>query len=406
MIEVYRSFTSKVSYALLLISLLVFIGNVFIYFIYFNFSKPINANVDDEGTISLIVESTSSTPSPSPSPSPGSSSGGGGGGSSADTKKKSYDFSVDQILIKVSSKVGETYKQAFKISNPNDISMTFEVSDNLNDFLFISESNFEIPAKSERIIYFTFVATSETEPDVYTGKVLVKSQYSSKEIPVIYEVNSKRVLFDVSVNIPAKYRNLNRGDDLFFQVNLLNLGEIGKVDVLLEYAIKDLEDKLIMKSSDSVAVETRASFSKEIVLPINIKDGDYVIFVVAKYGDSVSTSSNLFSVGKKDFPAVWFWFSFVIFLFICFVLIVIYERRHRKLRFVLKEQNSELIGLRRKIHSGKMKVAEAIIGIRKLQVQKALLEQAYKQGYLKEDSYNSSRRKIDSMSKDLKEKYL
>lgn len=362
---------------------------------------------DSQGNLnSSSITFTVSLPG-EPAPAPAAPSEGGGGGGAPAVEEVAYDFTIDQALIKVVSKVGETFKKSVTVRNPNDITLRFKVSTNLKDYIFISEEEFEIPARSEKTIFLTFVATEDIVPDVYTGKIFFESQYSKKELPIIFEVRTKKALFDVSLNIPAKYKNLNPGDDLFFQVTLLNLGEIGKTDVLLEYEIKDFEGKIIFSQSETVAVETQASFSKTIKLSPDIAFGDYVVLVRAKYGLTVATASDVFNVGKREERIVQYAILIGILIIILILILIMYELRRARLRNAAKYQRKEVEKVKKKISEKtgvRITKPDIVSDISKLNYRKALLKEAYEKGYVKKESYLSGVKEIDSLITQLKKR--
>ena len=397
---------------LIFASVIVF-GIFWIYFIQSNLflfdSINARASSSSQADISFTIESEVPTPTPTPVPAAAAASGGGGGGGGGAIAKKTIpDFYIDQALIKVVSKVGESFKKSITITNPNNEVLKFKAFSSLSKMLSISEEEFEIPAKSEKIIFLTFTATEDTEPDVYTGKVVFETKYTRKEIPTIYEVRSKKTLFDVSLNIPIEYKRIGPGDDVFFQVTLLNLEEIGSVDVELEYTIKDFGGNTIKILNEIVAVENQGSFSKRIPLEGNISYGDYVVAVRARFESTVGTASDVFSVIDINeislSPSYLRFFSFGIVLIIIFLVIIIYELRRRRLKNIIVRQRKELSEIDEKFRNKKFAGREIENEINKLKNQYALLEEAYKKGYITKQSYEDGRNKINSLMNKLKKR--
>lgn len=384
---------------IIIVSCFIIIGNIFVYNYYLKLSK-INAAGSSDGTVTLIVEAYSPGAEEA---APAAGGGGGGGGVTRVpvTGEVVYDFFIDQALVKVSTKTGESFKKSVTITNPNDVSLNFIVSTNLEGMVFISDARFDIPAKSEKTIFLTFVATEDIKADVYTGIVKFRTQYSQKELPIVYEVRTKKALFDVSVNIPARYKFLKPGDDLFFQVTLLNLGEIGRVDVDVEYDIKDFYGNVITSLADIVAVETQASFSKTIKLPSDISSGDYVVVVRAKYDLTVATASDLFSIGKEVERAFRYIIWIIIVLIILVLIIIIFRLRKMQLKRAVVLHEKRIGIVKERIKKG-ISNDEALVEIKRLNSQKELLKQAYNKGYIKWGSYESGIRKTDELIKKLR----
>jgi len=61
----------------------------------------------------------------------------------------------------------------------------------------------------KKIIYLTFVSGDDTPPDIYTGNLEIKTNKQTKNIQIIDNIESKKSLFDVRVEIPKKIPGIN-----------------------------------------------------------------------------------------------------------------------------------------------------------------------------------------------------
>jgi len=354
-----------------------------------------------QSSISLTIETE---PGEEPTPSPGPAGGGGGGGAAAVSIP---DFSVDQTVINVMIKEGESFKKSIKIKNTEKTAQNFEtsISESLRDFVFVSEKEFSLNAGEEKILYLTFTSTS---PDVYTGNLEIATKDRKKQVPIIFTVKSKEIIFDISLDIPAKYKEVFPGDDLFLQLTLFNLGEIGKTDVSIDYIIKDFEGNIIIEESGIVAVETQASFSTIIKLPSKIKAGDYVAIAQVKYDHSLGSASVMFYVIEEGIPFYaqkYFMIAIVIFVFFTgLILLLEYERK--KLKNVVSNQSAELKKISTKITKDKVPSKDSEKIKRNLKNKIVVLDKAYSNGYISKDSYASGKKRVEILLKKLKKKYL
>lgn len=91
------------------------------------------------------------------------------------------------------------------------------------------------------------------------------------------------------------------GEFLPFSVKLINFGETRRVDVTIKYQILDSEGLEAYSEVETVAVETTASFVKQIQLPDNIATGRYtaVSNILYEYQEVPATSQFQFSVERK-----------------------------------------------------------------------------------------------------------
>jgi len=332
------------------------------------------------------------------------------------TEVVTRDFSIDQAFIKVMVKQGESFKTSINIKNTEKISQKFDlsVSPSLKDFIFLSEYSFTLNAGEEKTIYLTFVSTDETKPDVYTGNLQVSTQYLTKKVPITFNVKSKIVLFDLSLDIPAKYKEILPGEELLLQVSLFNLGETGKTDVSINYIIKDFEGKTITEQSEIVAVETQVSFSKMIKLPSDMKIGDYVAIAQARYDDSIGSSSVMFHIIEKEKPEIVvfmkskYFFIILAIVILAIFLIILLEYERRKMKDILETQAKEIQQINERLGKGKKRIVagEAVEIKGKLTKQLIALEKAYKAGYITHKSYEKGKVRILNLNKKIKEKCL
>jgi hypothetical protein len=100
------------------------------------------------------------------------------------------------------------------------------------------------------------------------------------------------------------------GELLPISVKLLNFGGGKKVDVTISYEITDLNGKIILNNTETIAVETTASFIKEIQIPFNTAPGRYIAKSSIAYLDQVAPAttefpfiveSKIFGLFQEDF---------------------------------------------------------------------------------------------------------
>lgn len=215
-------------------------------------------------------------------------------------------FEVDQILIKVLIKSGEFITKELRIMNTGEKTADIDVwAENLLDIVGIDEPSFTIKlgqTKAIKLYFSSFVKEKniEQKPGVYIGKLVVLSGNSKKEIPVIVEIESSNVLFDMNLNPLARDRRILRGTDAVIEVRLFNLEGIAPVNVNMDYFVKDLDGNTIITESETVVVKTQASFFKTLNIPKGLRTGNYVFVAEAEYAGSVGTSSYLFEVVSTE----------------------------------------------------------------------------------------------------------
>ena len=341
--------------------------------------------------------------------------GGGGGGGGGISEAKEIDFSIDKDLIRVSVKQGESFKNSVKIKNLADESQHFSLSitNELKEIVFFSPDDFSLSPREERTVTTNFVSFNETKPGVYTGNIEVEGKTEKKKISIVYEIKSKRVLFDLKADVPEKYKEIFIGEDVMLQITLFNLGDLGKQDVALEYQIKDFDGNVIASQSEVVAVETQASFVREIDLPGDIKRGRYVAAALARYDHSIGSSSDVFLVKERQRPLPLaksfiekYWWIILIILLLVVIVIIIWQYERWKMKNIISLQQKEIQRAYQKLGSKKADSRDVNELGKTLRQKLKALEEAYSQEYISKDSYLAGRERIEKLYKKLREKSL
>ncbi|MFH1445329.1 MAG: hypothetical protein ABIF08_02495 [Nanoarchaeota archaeon] len=122
-------------------------------------------------------------------------------------------------------------------------------------------------------------------------------------------------LFDVLLSIPEGYNEIKMGDNFLLSVSLVNFGEPGRIDVLMQYRITDVNDRIILTDRETVAVETQTNIIKEFDLPDGIEAGVYTVRAKISYGENKEAESeSLFEVKGEEDSAVISYLSIGIFI--------------------------------------------------------------------------------------------
>lgn len=135
--------------------------------------------------------------------------------------------------------------------------------------------------KRGNVIFLSFIVItiliSLTSAELLNLKTESKN-YSKEQI----ENNS---FFDIFVTIPQNYEKVEPGAELLTNVKLINLGSYGRIDVLMNYEIKDASEKTVLSKKETVAVETQANFVRIFDIPQDSLPGKYKVYVKLIYAD-------------------------------------------------------------------------------------------------------------------------
>ena len=240
----------------------------------------------------------------------------------------SSSFDLDTLFLKMSIKQGGSAVNNIQITNTNSKIEHFLIKVNeINNIVNLDKYEFDLSSDESVDIRVVF-NISDKNPGVYLGEIEVQSNRNSKIIPVIFEIESKEVLFDGNLNLFPQTANIVPGQKLNAEVKIFDLADVGKSNVELVYSIKSFDGRNIIDQSESLVIDSQYVYSRSIDLPKNIRLGNYVLYAVLKYKNSTGTSSTFFkvvseteasaSVGGSDriiiYIVIMFGFFFLIFL--------------------------------------------------------------------------------------------
>ena len=229
--------------------------------------------------------------------------GGGGGGLGALVNltgvgaEKERDYSVSHSSIKSELVIGRSKENKFKIENTGEERLDFSLSiRGVEEFISLSDNSFSLDAGESKTIT---VEMKGEDFGAYSGKIIITAGGIVKEILLVIEVKSDVVLFDVKMDIPSDYKEVERGEDLKAQITLLNVGVPQEVDVIITYLMKDFTGNVIYESSETFAVDKQRSYVKNFPVSSSTELGDYLAVIEVRYSKSFAVSSEMFKVVEK-----------------------------------------------------------------------------------------------------------
>jgi len=129
--------------------------------------------------------------------------------------------------------------------------------------------------------------------------------------------------FNVEIELPSTYQNVNPGSDVWFTIKLLNLANSQRVDVTLNYDILNSEGISIIHNAKTVAIETQASFVADLKIPENTPPGEYSVTVMVNSSLGESNASSVLRVSKVKKDLILYYITAGVILLILLVFIVI-----------------------------------------------------------------------------------
>lgn len=248
---------------------------------------------------------------------------GGGGGVTA---------TPDEILLTPTSinlnlAVNTNKEQMITVKNLQSSPTTVPISQNgLDNMVILGESSLTLQGGETKSFSVIFVALNDT--GIFTGNIVV----DGITIPVSLNIKTKLLLFDSNIVVLNRNYQVAKGDDLRTRVTLIPMGDDERLDVLLNYVIKDYSGKVYLTQSESVLVENKMNFRKNFgtgSLPLS----EYIVGLELVYPGGVAPSSAHFEVVEKTASSFLGTLIFILIMFILIIailLIILLIRRKRK----------------------------------------------------------------------------
>jgi len=237
---------------------------------------------------------------------------------------KSFDINKEEIQF--SLRQGETKPEEITISNILDkkININLEII-GLENFLGLSEKSLELGAGSSKTITLKATADEDAIPDLYIGRLIIEADNFKKETPISIEIESKKSVFGIKLEVPEKYLEISPGKEFLTNINLFRREGQGKFDILLNYDIKNEKGEIVVSEQETFSIDIQTGFVKTIYLPSDLKYGRYILYIKATHNGEVSSASTWFSV-VGSYPTSLEIILFGVLIFFMIVLVgVIYE---------------------------------------------------------------------------------
>ncbi len=232
---------------------------------------------------------------------------------------------VDPQEIKRSMLINTNVEDTIGITNLNLTSSTILI--NSSDFhpdlivSFWDEEGGEwtdsfyltIPPRGIHELRIRFSAPGEV--GLYNGTIFI----GGIRVLVSINIQEKLILFDSNIIVLNEDYRVPQGERLRTSVTLIPLGDKERMDVTLNYIIKDYEGKVYLTRSETVLVEEQVNFKRNFdtgVLPY----GSYIVSLELIYPNGVAPSSAHFEVVEGTQSTL---FGRIVFFLINMILIIL-----------------------------------------------------------------------------------
>lgn len=255
---------------------------------------------------------------------------------SINKKLREGEFAQDVLII-----------QSIRSSAMN---LEFKLTGDIANLTQLDKERLSVGPKSHGYLTMTFFGNQP--PGIYNGTLNVSGGINI-EIPITIEILDKDKIpiqaLLLSLSVPD--RKLYPGSTLSFRNDLTNLLSDQSYPVKLTYSVQNMDGTdTLWTYSTNVFIKTSLSILKNVELPGDISEGDYVIRVTANYLDLTASSSYVFTVHLPFYQYVLFgkvkvWHAILALIAlgsIIAAIIIIRKRMEAKKKYHLKVEMSEI----------------------------------------------------------------
>lgn len=245
------------------------------------------------------------------------------------------NLQVNPGQFNVNMLINTNIHQVISITNLGGTTASVGITQtNLTNMIIIENSSISLASGETKVIGVIFVAPNAT--GIYNGTINV----GNKKIPVSLNVLKEFILFDSNIVVLNKNYQVLRGEPLKTQVTLIPMGGVVRMDVTLNYIIKNTNGTIYLTRSETLLVDSQQSVRRDFdtgSLPL----GGYVIDLELIYPYGIAPSSAHFDVlenGQNLFSLAAYWIILAIVLISVLLIILTIVRIIRKNRQANYEQ--------------------------------------------------------------------
>jgi len=149
-------------------------------------------------------------------------------------------------------------------------------------------------------------------------------------------------VFNLEVELPSIYGTVEGGEEIHFTTKILNLAGEDRMDISLRYEIIGNDSRIIVSKTETMAIETQASFVGSLDIPPETTGGDYELLVTLLVNDTEEAEGrSSFKIMKEEDKSMYY--AYIILVSIISLALIIYLVSKSKVIF-------EKLRTRSKIH--------------------------------------------------------
>jgi cysteine-rich repeat protein len=249
------------------------------------------------------------------------------------------NIAVSPSQFNINMIVNTTTERTIKVTNLGATTITVFVNQqNLDNRVILPQTNLTLLPGETKDLRVIFVALSE--PGIFTGTINI----DGKQVLVSLNVKTAFLLFDSNIVVLNKDFTVIQGEELQTLVTLIPIGDPQRLDVTLNFVIKDYSKKIFLTKSETLMVDKQVQLRRNFDTGL-LPPGNYIVGLELIYPNGVAPSSAYFKViekPKKPFVGkILFILIILIVILIILIIIIIIIRRRREEE--TEEQEQQII---------------------------------------------------------------
>ena len=209
-----------------------------------------------------------------------------------------YNIIVEPIEMNINMQINTNVKRVIKVTNLEAFTITIGVGQsNLTNMIILGNTSLTIPAK--QTVQFDVIFAAPDEPGIYTGKIFV----GGKQVLVALNVKTRLLLFDSNIVVLNENYEVRQGEQLKTLVTLIPMGDPTRLDVTLNFVIKDYANRVYLTRSETLLVEEQVQLRRNFdtgALPL----GGYIVGLELVYPGGLAPSSAHFTVIERPISTI------------------------------------------------------------------------------------------------------
>jgi hypothetical protein len=237
------------------------------------------------------------------------------------------NIALSPTEFNINMEINTNVERVIRVTNLGTSTVIVPVAQqNLDNKVILGETSLTISAGGETSLTISAGQTVElgvifvapSEPGIYTGRIII----DGKAVLVTLNVKTRLLLFDSNIVVLNEDYKVRQGEQLKTLVTLIPMGDPARLDLTLDFVIKDYANKVYLTRSETLLVEEQVQLRRNFDTG-NLPIGDYIVGLELIYPGGVAPSSAHFIVVERAISSILGRIILFLIILILIILIII-----------------------------------------------------------------------------------